>query len=366
MQPILCDKHLGKIIYNCAMSTSGSYCSWMRPYITGREFYSIKEFANDFRSIENIKDRYLSTLSYLHIEGNEKDFWYGLRRINKFNMITLITRCHLSKSSKVSTISSSILRFLVLESRISASPVLSLSRAFNLSNMPSAICNVHVMAPVCPDYSYKELDDNTYRYTFESVNGGIGLVAKRAIRNINELQRMVSDLRNPKFVIDFSILVGDFEASPGNCSRLSETEESFLAKVDSTISCIKSTCPSCFVGRFTDLCGGLEAWRSLQKINSKLLSINSFGTLTKNLPSINHERIFISRLPLYKMWFGDKYDYTQAFTMQTIEYISMGDLISRYGNGKCFTLLLASDHRAMRPYYNIFGNHAACGSTISY
>lgn len=338
----------------------------MRPYLSGREFYALNTMSQHYKSLSSLRDRYLSLLHSLSVEANQVDFYYTLRRVNKFNLSLLVVRCLLSKSANRSIQATFLLRLLVFESRLASSPFLSLSQPFNLSQPFLTSYDLHIVAPVCPDYSYDRLKDGTYRYTFSRLGGGIGLVAQKAIKNLNLLESITHDLQSPFFNVKFSVLVGDFEASPTNCSRLGETQESFLAKIDSSVASITTAYPHFNPARFTDICGGLSAWLQLQRINSTLLSISSFDSLIARIPLINHERTFISRLPLYKRWLGEGSDFTQAFTDQAIEYISMGYLITRRFGNNSFSLLVASDHRAMRPYYNVLSQHATCGSSASY
>ena len=45
------------------------------------------------------------------------------------------------------------------------------------------------IAPVCPDYSHVKTADGNYRYTFEGIGNGIGLVASKAISNAEILMK---------------------------------------------------------------------------------------------------------------------------------------------------------------------------------
>ena len=93
------------------------------------------------------------------------------------------------------------------------------------------------------------------------------------------------------------------------------------------------------------------------------LNIDDFSDLALVSP-INHDRTLISRLPLYKKWFGEQNDFKNIFTRQVIEYITMGFLVQETTGP--FSLLVASDHKAMRPYYNVGSSQATCGVTTQY
>ena len=68
------------------------------------------------------------------------------------------------------------------------------------------------------------------QYTFESLNNGIGLVAIKAIEKIKHIVDASKCMTNENFVINFLILIGDFEATI-NCSRLGESQKSFEDKL---------------------------------------------------------------------------------------------------------------------------------------
>ena len=71
------------------------------------------------------------------------------------------------------------------------------------------------------------------------------------------------------------------------------------------------------------------------------------------MPFINHKSIFLSRLELYKKWSSSNEHMTNIFVNQISEYILMGSLIESYYKP---SILLASDHKAMLPYYGAFTN----------
>ena len=63
---------------------------------------------------------------------------------------------------------------------------------------------------------------------------------------------------------------------------------------------------------------------------------------------IDHQKIFLSRIPLYRRWYGDKTLMTDLFINQIYEYILMGNLVSGFHRP---SILLSSDHKAMAPYF---------------
>ncbi len=93
-------------------------------------------------------------------------------------------------------------------------------------------------------------------------------------------------------------------------------------------------------------------------------SLNSYDDLKKVFPSINHDRNLLSRLPLYKKWFGEFKDFKEIFFDQVLEYFLMSKLIcSKFGDN---TSILASDHKAMRAYYGFEPNIQILSSSANY
>jgi hypothetical protein len=219
------------------------------------------------------------------------------------------------------------------------------------------------IAPVCPDYSHVKTEDGNYRYTFEGIGNGIGLVAAKAISNAKLLMKIFQDSPRVLQHIDIKILVGDFEAKERNLSSLSIDYQTFIQNIEGSVNAINNT-TRFTASKFTDLCGGFSNWKASEAMIRSYKGIVSFEDLMKVLPSIDHESILISRIPLYRRWFSGYSDFKNIFVEQVVEYMVMGKIISdRFG---FLTYLLASDHRAMRPYYLAASNINLVGSSASY
>ena len=65
-----------------------------------------------------------------------------------------------------------------------------------------------IITPCCPDYS-NEKKNNKYEFTFNSIEDGQGLVAKRLFENIEDIKIF---FKNIKIDYDHYIVIGDFEA----------------------------------------------------------------------------------------------------------------------------------------------------------
>ena len=79
---------------------------------------------------------------------------------------------------------------------------------------------------------------------------------------------------------------------------------------------------------------------------------------------ISHEKNSVSRLPLYKKWFGESADFKDIFLSQVLEYILMGCLVKNRFNGDA--AILASDHKAMRDYYSSISEINIISSSANY
>jgi len=247
----------------------------------------------------------------------------------------------------------------MFESRLHRSRKMSLSSP--LGGHP--LQQLSIIAPVCPDYSYIRNQDNTYRYTFESVGNGIGLVAQKAIANLGMLENMSFDIIENGLTIRNHVLVGDFEAHELNLAALNESKINFMQKVSGSTEAIrKSTLYE--AGLFTSICLGLEGWHYQTKYLKLIYNLHNFDDLKAFAPHINHDKNLISRLPLYRKWFGDHFDYKKIFFDQCIEYALMGILVRQhYGIN---AILLASDHKAMRQYYTLIAEIPLLGSSSNY
>ena len=92
--------------------------------------------------------------------------------------------------------------------------------------------------------------------------------------------------------------------------------------------------------------------------------LSSYSDLKNLFPMVNHDKNLISRMPLYTKWYPNETDYSSLFFEQCLEYMLMGYLIENY-YGK-HTFLLASDHKAMRPYYGLMSEISIISSPTLY
>ena len=159
-------------------------------------------------------------------------------------------------------------------------------------------------------------------------------------------------------------MVGDFEAKPANLSALSISRSEFLSKVKQSADLIaEKSGYECLP--FSSLTSGLDNWNAAEEMVKSYYQLASYESFNVCLPSINHDRNLLSRIPLYTKWYGahKSVDLKSVFFDQVIEYI-MGKVISDYyGSNAC---VLASDHKAMRKYYNMRNMIPVIGTSNEY
>ena len=88
---------------------------------------------------------------------------------------------------------------------------------------------VSIITPLCPDYEHVHIGLGLYKYTFNSLNGGLGLIGKRLVKIIKEIHKVLN-----KYKISFvhHAYYGDFEAySKEICKRVKSNEKEFIEKL---------------------------------------------------------------------------------------------------------------------------------------
>ena len=92
------------------------------------------------------------------------------------------------------------------------------------------------------------------------------------------------------------------------------------------------------------MCKSFRVWFNIFKLNS-------YDQLLQAFPLINHSANLKSRLALYRSWQPDEANVKKLFLAQVLEYAVMGYIIEL--NSQPNSIIVASDHRSMRPYYNL-------------
>lgn len=210
---------------------------------------------------------------------------------------------------------------------------------------------VSIITPLCPDYEHVYIGLGLYKYTFNKLNDGLGLIGKRLVKIIKKIHKVLHDYKIPFEHIAF---YGDFEAySKEICKRVGCSEKEFKTKLKSSSKLIKKSVPEInFAGLLVEELSSKRKWVSLCKKNEKIIQskINS----DDNFKKLIHD-ILSSRMDLYKSWYPnlDEKKYINLLVKQGAEYTSMGDLFSEKINNP---VVFGLDHPKMGIFYNINSN----------
>lgn len=221
---------------------------------------------------------------------------------------------------------------------------------FNLiKNLPRNE-TMYIVTPVCPDYSY-EKKDQMYNFTFENLNEDIGLVSKRLLIDIHKIHKFFNFL---KIRFKHIIAVGDFEAySKSNQRRMKLTEAEYLSKINKSQKKISKSFKykNCIANKeFSKFFGNKNIWLKRVKKFKQMLQKNNLGNA--GLSNKDLEHILLSRIPLYKKWYGELSNnkYRDILIDQASEYAAMGSLVkSKFKN----VMILGADHHRMADFYNL-------------
>lgn len=207
---------------------------------------------------------------------------------------------------------------------------------------------INLITPLCPDYEHVKIAQGLYKYTFNKLGDGVGLIGKRLVTILNKLHKVLDD-HDIKFT--HHLLYGDFESYSSNIrNRLKINEREFQKKLsNSIISMSKFTNKNCKVGLFVKQLSNKKEWNKMISLNEKKIS-------KKFEEDIKYRKLIVqisnSRSMLYSSWFPNlkKSEYNKLVIKQGAEYSTMGDLIKKnFSNA----IVLGLDHPKMKNFYNL-------------
>lgn len=207
---------------------------------------------------------------------------------------------------------------------------------------------ISIITPLCPDYEHIYIGLGLYKYTFNKLNDGLGLIGKRLIKIINKIHKVLNDYKIP---FEHIAYYGDFEAySKEICNRVGSTEKEFISKLKLSSKLIKKSVKEInSAGLLVEELSSKKKWNSLCKKNEKIIQtkLNSDNNFKKLIFDI-----LSSRMDLYKSWYPNlnKKKYINLLIKQGAEYTSMGDLFSEKIKNP---VVLGLDHPKMGVFYNI-------------
>lgn len=208
-----------------------------------------------------------------------------------------------------------------------------------------------VVTPVCPDYEAEELDTNVFRYTFDNLGSGVGVVARRFLGVLGELSEILKDIG---VSVRFVVAIGDFEGfSDANLARVGLSEQEFRARLaESQVQFSRLAPIPVEVPLFTDICGGKAAWNRCYEAMLDRLRAGDYGG--SGLDDTTFETIALSRRGLYRRWYRDRatVDSQGILVHQGAEYAAMGRVVLEAFENP---MIFGADHARMAPFFKLHG-----------
>lgn len=208
---------------------------------------------------------------------------------------------------------------------------------------------ITLISPVCPDYGYEKVKDG-FRYTFDELRDGVGLVAGRVVGVLPHLQDLLARHGIRSRIV---IAAGDFEGlDDATVGRVKETRESFRQKLarsqERILLALRRPAASVFIA---ELAGGEIAWNALVESAYHSLRGDDFAAL---MPTrVDLSKILDTRMPLYQAWHvgRTREQLADVLLHQCAEYAAMGQLFhATYRNA----LVVGGDHNRMMPFYWLY------------
>jgi len=210
---------------------------------------------------------------------------------------------------------------------------------------------VSIITPLCPDYEHVHIGLGLYKYTFNSLNGGLGLIGKRLVKIIKEIHKVLN-----KYKISFvhHAYYGDFEAySKEICKRVKSNEKEFIEKLIMSKKKLKKTIKEINeVDLLVKSLSSKKDWKEKCKKNEKYIS-NLINTKIAFKKTINE--ILSSRMDLYKSWYPElkESEYLNLVIRQGAEYASMAEIFQKKIDNP---VIFGLDHPKMGIFYNLSSN----------
>ena len=207
---------------------------------------------------------------------------------------------------------------------------------------------VHIITPLCPDYEHVHLGMGLYKYTFNKLNDGLGLIGKRLAIIIHKFHKL---LKKHKIKFKHHLYYGDFESYSGDiCNRLKISENDFVNQLEkSAVKMSNKLHNTAEVKLLVKDISNKKDWLKRCKHNETKLK-KKYDSNINYKKKINE--IVSSRTELYSSWFPGKNenDFLDLVIKQGAEYSTMGDLFkARFNN----LIVLGLDHPKMASFYSL-------------
>tara|TARA_S200000501_G_C20826880_1_gene745329 strand:+ start:362 stop:1483 length:1122 start_codon:yes stop_codon:yes gene_type:complete len=207
---------------------------------------------------------------------------------------------------------------------------------------------LEIITPLCPDYEHVSLGMGLYKYTFNKLNDGLGLIGKRLSKIIVNFHNILS---RHKIKFKHYLYYGDFESySDAIQKRLNISEDEFIKKLEkSSIKMKKKINNIAKVDLLVKKLSKKNIWLNKCEDNKKKIE-DKYKKDIKFKILLNE--ITASRTELYSSWFPGKreMDYVDLVMQQGAEYTSMGDIFKKKFKNP---LVLGLDHPKMADFYSL-------------
>ena len=174
--------------------------------------------------------------------------------------------------------------------------------------------NVSLITPLCPDYEHVKIGEGLYKYTFNKLGDGLGLIGKRLISILNNLHKILEE-NDIKF--KHILLYGDFEAYSNKiCERLKITEKEFRSKLSKSIKCMRDRSnKNCTVDLVVNYLSNRKSWKKRcikneKSINNMTKSNSKFNKFIEEIERSSATRLLLMALKnslRYKNMIGFSY-----------------------------------------------------------
>lgn len=216
----------------------------------------------------------------------------------------------------------------------------------------------------CPDYSFVETGDPMipYKYTFEGVANGVGLVAQQFVRVLPFVVKFME-----KWQIRFRVKlsIGDFEAnSPEILRRVGLDREGFILKCMNSLQSFREALPSIPM----ELClfekeWANGRWNRYVKDAYRRMSSDDFGDIKKHTGKEPFGEVvkFIARSSrnFYHNWYNREMGEPELIDIvlhQGAEYAAMGRILAE-DFGQQPIIQIAGDRPKMQAFNSMYSNH---------
>jgi hypothetical protein len=222
---------------------------------------------------------------------------------------------------------------------------------------------INLLGVFCPDYSYETTGNPSvpYRYTFEDVSGGVGLVAQQFLRVLPHLVKFF-DRHGLKYRIKIGI--ADIEAeSEEILKRVKKDKEEFINLCAQSLEAFRQGLPDiemdlCLLGR--DWING--RWPQYVGEAKQSMLSGIFGNLAKEVDDPMREIVFPivqAGRKFYCDWYGremDDSELAKMVIMQGADYAALGRIISDDFSGQA-VIQIAGDRQMMQEFNRVYSDH---------